>query len=114
MPKNIHLVYSKPPDDLSDDEFNRWYDPHLDEILVVPGFVAAQRYTLEPQVNTHGLDLPFRYLSLYELEGDVDTIMKDLDEEAASGRMKLPDWFPETTFASWNARPIGERAVAKR
>lgn len=114
MPATIHLVYSNPPAEISDEEFDRWYDPHLDEILVVPGFASAQRYRLEPQVNTHGLELPFRYLSLYELEGDVDRIMRDLDDEAASGRMRLPDWFGGITFASWNARPIGGKVLPRR
>jgi hypothetical protein len=35
--------------------------------------------------------------------------MRDLDDEAASGRMKLPGWFPEIQFASWNATPLGEK-----
>ena len=39
-----------------DEEFNRWYDPHLDEILVVPGFVSAQRYRLEAMVEKPGHD----------------------------------------------------------
>ncbi len=108
MPRNLHLVYSTPPSTISDEEFNRWYDPHLDEILVVPGFVSAQRYRLEPAVDTGGFDLPFRYLSLYEMEGDVGKVLRDLDDEVPN--MKLPTWFPEVTFASWNAIPVGRRA----
>ena len=109
MPRNLHLVYSSPPPEITDEEFNGWYDPHLDEILVVPGFVSAQRYKLEPAVNTHGLDLPFRYLSLYEMEGDTAKVMEGLDAEVPN--MKLPTWFPGATFASWNAVPIGRRAA---
>lgn len=41
MPENLLLVFSKPPEGLSDEEYNRWYDFHLGEILVAPGFVAA-------------------------------------------------------------------------
>ena len=47
MSRNVHIVFSKPPDRISDEEFNRWYDPHLDEILVVPGFVSARRFRME-------------------------------------------------------------------
>ncbi len=54
MPRNLHLVYSSPPPEITDEEFNGWYDPHLDEILVVPGFVSAQRYKLEPAVTHTG------------------------------------------------------------
>jgi hypothetical protein len=114
MAKNIHVVFSKPPDRISDEEFNRWYDPHLDEILVVPGFVSAQRYRLEAMVERPGTSVPYGFLSLYELEGDVGKIMTDLDEEAGSGRMDLPEWFPEVSFASWNCYPLGDRVEQKR
>ena len=46
MSKDLHLVFSKPPETISDTEYNRWYDFHLGEILVVPGFVSARRYRL--------------------------------------------------------------------
>jgi hypothetical protein len=113
MSENIHIVFSKPPDRISDEEFNRWYDPHLDEILVVPGFVSAQRYRMEAMVKKPGTSVPYGFLSLYELEGDVGKIMADLDEEAASGRMDLPEWFPEISFASWNCYPLGEKVARK-
>ena len=113
MSKNIHIVFSQPPERISDEEFNRWYDPHLDEILVVPGFVSAQRYRLEPAVSPSGGPLPYRFLSLYELDGDVGKIMADLDEEASSGRMDLPEWFPDIRFASWNCFALGGRVEQK-
>jgi len=47
MTENLHLVFSKPPEAISDEEYNRWYDFHLGEILVVPGFVSARRYRLQ-------------------------------------------------------------------
>jgi hypothetical protein len=112
--RNLHIVFSQRPDHISDEEFNAWYDPHLDEILVVPGFVSAQRYRLEPMVRKPGTSVPYGFLSLYELEGDVPTIMADLDAEAASGTMDLPRWFPEIKFASWNCYPLGDRVEQRR
>ena len=47
MSENLHLVFSKPPEGISDESYNQWYDSHLSEILVVPGFVSARRYRLE-------------------------------------------------------------------
>jgi hypothetical protein len=111
--RDIHIVFSEPPDGMSEEEFNRWYDPHLDEILVVPGFVSAQRFRLEPAVTNPRAPVPYRFLSLYELEGDVGQIMADLDVEASSGRMKLPPWFPEIQFASWNCAALGDRVLRK-
>jgi len=106
MSENLHLVFSKPPEHISDEEYNRWYDFHLSEILVVPGFTAARRYRLQP-VKGEWTPSGHRYLSSYELEGDPKDVMAELDTEVASGRMQLPDWFPQITFASFNCHSHG-------
>jgi hypothetical protein len=36
--------------------------------------------------------------------------MRELDKEVASGRMRLPDWFPQITFASFNCHSHGNPA----
>ncbi len=51
-----------------DDEFNEWYDnQHLDDVLKVPGIVAAQRYALSP-VQRMEPPLPRAYFALYDIE----------------------------------------------
>ena len=106
MSENLHLVFSKPPERISDEQYNQWYDFHLGEILVVPGFVAARRYRLE---SVRGTNSPAKYsfLSAYELEGAPSKVMAELDKEVASRRMQLPDWFPEIAFASFNCYSHG-------
>jgi hypothetical protein len=106
MSENLHLVFSRRPERISDEEYNRWYDFHLGEILVVPGFVAARRYRLE---TVRGASAPagHGFLSAYELEGPPQEVMRELDKEVDSGRMQLPDWFPEITFASFNCYSHG-------
>ena len=89
MSENLHLVFSKPPEAISDEQYNSWYDFHLSEILVVPGFVAARRYRLQT-VKGEWTPSGHRYLSAYELAGNPQDVMKELDKEVASGRMKLP------------------------
>lgn len=113
MPYNIHLVYSRRPDSIPEEEYNRWYDFHLGEILVVPGFKSARRFALSPEVVDPANGTGYTHLSLYEIEGDVAQVMRDLDAEASSGRMDLPDWFDEIVFASWNAASLGERVLAE-
>jgi hypothetical protein len=103
---NLHLVFSKPPASISDDQFNDWYGAHLAEILVVPGFEAARRYRLETVVSANTLG-EFTFLSAYEIEGDPTQVMKNLDVEVASGRMDLPSWFPDIRFASFNCTTHG-------
>jgi len=113
MSENLHLVFSKPPEHISDEEYNRWYDFHLGEILVVPGFTAARRYRLQP-VKGEWTPSGHRYLSAYELEGDPKDVMAELDTEVASGRMQLPDWFPQITHTHHQTGPAGAvRAAAK-
>jgi hypothetical protein len=123
LSRNLHIVFSEPPEGIADEEFNRWYDAHLYEILTVPGFVAASRFQLEPVVSEG--DIPHRFLTVYEIDGDpADAIaaltdhgfgnkdtyvaLKDVD----SGMLELPEWFTRAQFASWNCRPLGDRVEA--
>ncbi len=114
------MVFSRPPEGVSDEEFNRWYDAHLDEILSVPGWEAATRYRLDPVVADE--DVRYRYLTIYEVEGDPAEAVEELEraglgsadsysalKEVDSGVLELPEWFSRTGFASWNLVPLGER-----
>ena len=105
MSENLHLVFSKPPEDISDEAYNQWYDFHLGEILVVPGFVSARRYRLDT-IKGGWTPSGHRYLSAYEIEGEPKEVMAELDKEVASGRMKLPEWFPQITFAQYGQIPM--------
>lgn len=50
-----------------EDEYNSWYtERHLDDVLRIPGFVAAQRFRLALEDAA----APARYLAIYELETD--------------------------------------------
>jgi hypothetical protein len=108
MPENLHLVFSKPPEHISTKDYNRWYDYHLGEILAVPGFVAARRYRLQT-IKGEWTPSAHRHLSAYELEGHPKDVMAELAKESASGRMQLPGWFPQITFASFNCYSHGNR-----
>jgi hypothetical protein len=124
--KYIHLVFSDPPAGVSEDEFNTWYDAHVQEILAVDGWVSATRYRLDGVVaadETGG----YRYLSLYELDcmpdvavanlaaagmGNADTYI-DMKGEHTTGDdpLPLPDWFADIRFGSWNATATSDRIV---
>ena len=102
MTENLHLVFSKPPEAISDEEYNRWYDFHLGEILVVPGFVSARRYRL-PTVKGDWTPSGHRYLSAYEIEGDPRDVMTELDvawyREHADENTQVPGF-----LANWRFR----------
>ena len=77
MSENLHLVFSKPPEAISDEEYNRWYDFHLGEILVVPGFVSARRYRLQ---TVKGDWTPSGHRSVFHNEaGDIEEASKFVD-----------------------------------
>ena len=67
MTKYVHLVFSDPPAGVTEDEFNEWYDAHVQEILAVDGWVAATRYRIAPEVGADESG-GYRFLSLYELD----------------------------------------------
>ena len=125
MAKNLHIVFGQPPEGISDEEFNRWYDAHLGEILAVPGFVSAQRFRLDPVVSDTAAPAPFRYLALYEIDGDPAAAIAELErsgmgskdsyaasKEVDSRSLELPSWWNEVRFASWNCVALGERVEA--
>ena len=122
---NLQIVFSHLPEGVSDEEFCEWYDAHLPEILSIPGFVSAQRFRLEPVVRDSVEPTTYRYLALYEIEGDPEALLAEMrkrqlgtvdsyaerKEVDASGPA-LPEWWSQARFASWNAIALGERVSA--
>jgi hypothetical protein len=125
MGQNLQIVFSHLPEAVSDDEFCVWYDAHLPEILSIPGFVSAQRFRLEPVVVDATEPTTYRYLAMYEIEGDTDTLLAEMEkrrlgtvdsyaERKALGDdgPRLPEWWSRARFASWNCIALGERVTA--
>jgi len=124
MAGNLQIVFSRFPDGVSEDEFNEWYEAHLPEILSIPGFVSAQRYRLDPVVVDDDVPVRYRFMALYEIEGDLDQLVvemrnlslgtrdayADLKEVDDSGPA-LPSWWDEVRFASWNCIALGDRVT---
>ncbi|WP_040830163.1 DUF4286 family protein [Nocardia jiangxiensis] len=53
-----------------DEEFREWYwGTHIPEILQLPGFVAARRYRAG---DTATVGVPYRYATIYEVEGSAE------------------------------------------
>jgi hypothetical protein len=126
MPLNLQLVFSDPGDDVSDEEFDRWYEAHLEEILAIPGFQAAQRYRLKAQVVDPGTAVPQRRLVVYEVDRSPAELRAEMErmnllDAGSYERLKqsgsdagppLPTWWSAVRFAAWNLIPIGERVEA--
>jgi len=96
---NILFVYSNPKSPERDEEYNTWFNHfHLQQILKVPGFLAATRYKLShtqlewmPPMGQnpawpHERD---RYLSIYEIDRAADPrdlfrALRDTERERVS------------------------------
>jgi hypothetical protein len=124
MPGNLQIVFSRFPEGVSEDDFNQWYDAHLPEILSIPGFVSAQRYRLEPVVVDDDVPVSYRYMALYEIEGDLEQLLVEMKRLSLGTRDSyadrkaggdsgpaLPMWWDEVRFASWNCIAMGERVT---
>jgi hypothetical protein len=124
MAGNLQIVFSRFPESVSEDEFNEWYDAHLPEILSIPGFVSAQRYRLDPVVVDDDAAVRYRFMALYEIEGDPDRLLEEMQKLSLGTRDSyaelkdvddsgpaLPAWWDEVRFASWNCIAMGERVT---
>ena len=125
MGQNLQIVFSALPESVTDEEFSEWYDAHLPEILSIPGFVSARRFRLEPVVVDAAEPVSYRYLAMYEIEGDTETLLAEMEkrrlgtvdsyaERKALGDdgPQLPEWWSRARFASWNCIALGEPVTA--
>jgi hypothetical protein len=100
MATNVHFVFSTPPAEVSFEDFDRWYDTHVADILAGPGFPAARRYRVDG-VRGDRPPTMYRHLSLYHVDGDGTQALGELERRVQSGEVPLPDWFGDIRFASF-------------
>lgn len=114
MAKQILVVVSNPTPG-QEKEYNRWYtEQHLDDLLRMPGFVAAQRFKL---AFDSAKSLPGPYLTIYEMETDE---LKSDDPKAAfaaltkaveAGQMPVSPALDLVNIVASIFTPITERKV---
>ncbi len=112
MADHVYFVLSTPPDGVSEEEYDRWYEGHAREILALPGWVAAERFVLDFIRSIPSGPAPYRFYTRYEIEGDFDAAMRALREAVDSGKMHFPDWFSSVRAAGWECIQVGERIEA--
>jgi hypothetical protein len=82
MPKSVLLVESRPQAPQLVDDYNTWHDDvHLPEMLTIDGFSSARRWQAEDGES---------FITLYEIDADVDTAKANLRAAFQSGRMSKP------------------------
>jgi hypothetical protein len=96
MPRTIFLVQTEPVAG-REDEYHEWYtNQHLDDLLAVPGFVAAQRFTISPQQRPGTTPPKFAHLAIYDIEGDPQAALASLAEARAGGMLISDALGPES------------------
>jgi hypothetical protein len=121
MSKRLYMVFSKPPDDVSEEEYDRWYHHHVRENVVVPGFLGGQRFAVNQVIagsrvapgrfesdNGSADSSPFTHLAMYEYEGTIDELRAALFERIDSGQTVLPPWFDRIRFMTWDCEAIDD------
>jgi hypothetical protein len=106
------LVLSSPPDGVSEDAYNDWYDTHVQEVLALPGFVAAERQQIELIGATSPPTVPFAFLTRYEIVGPFEDAWAELRAAVDGGRLTMYDWFPGVLSQGWRCNPLRERVVS--
>jgi hypothetical protein len=82
MAKTLLLVESKPESAELVEEYHKWHEQvHIPEMLSVDGFVSARRW----QADDGG---PF--VTLYEIDTDIDIARANLTAALRGGRMSKP------------------------
>lgn len=114
MAKQILVVVSNPIPG-HDEEYNRWYsEQHLDDVLRVPGMIAAQRFKL---ALDGAKSLPGPYLAIYEMETDDPApdpkeTFEALAKAASGGQMPMTPALDTENMVASVFRPITERKVS--
>ena len=82
MPKSVLLVESPPESPQLVDDHNKWRDDvHIPEMLAIDGFSSARRWQAEDGES---------FISLYEIDTDIDTAKANLRAAFQAGRVSKP------------------------
>jgi len=114
MAKYTFVVLSNPTTPGQEAEYNEWYNKiHIPDVLNVPGFVAAQRFTLADAQLGDGPHA-HRYLALYEIEtDDAKGALKELQKRVGTADMVISDGIDMKGISAGLFKPVAERVLAK-
>jgi hypothetical protein len=113
MAKHVFVVLTNPVEG-QEDTYNEWYtNMHLEDVLKVPGIVAAQRFKLS-DVQRDKPPFPWRYLALYEIDtDDLNHTLAVLKERSGTSAMVISDAVAPERLG-WFFQPITPRVEAAK
>jgi len=88
MKKKYQFLVLSNPVEGREDEYNDWYtNQHLDDILKLPGAVAAKRFKLT-DVQRAEPPHEYKYLAVYDIEtDDLTKFTETLKQKSAAGEL---------------------------
>jgi hypothetical protein len=105
----VHIVFSRPPQHVSEGQYDQWHATHIAQALGRPEFAAAARYALVPALDEPAEPDRFTRAAVYEIEVSASEASATAAARVAAGQADLPDWFGAVHVASWLAHPLGPR-----
>jgi hypothetical protein len=87
MANHLFLVFSDPVEGC-DAAYNTWYDRHVQDILRLPGFVAAQRLIKRDVARSTAVH---EYLTVYEIDGEPEDAIGGLRQAVIDKKLENPD-----------------------
>ena len=111
MPDHVHLVFSLPPEQVSEEDYDAFYEQHVAEIVAGEGFTAAGRYWLEPASPARP-NVEFRHLAIYRTDGPPAAALATLAARQEAGEITLPEWFDGIRFLTYDGRPLEDAELA--
>jgi len=103
----IRAVFSLPPDGLDRGEYEAWYPGHIRDILTLPGIGSARLYRAAAGVGK-GSPTAYPYVALYEVVGDLQTSLAELDAALGTDQVPLPAFFGDVRWAVYDLDAIDE------
>ncbi|MCY3576122.1 MAG: hypothetical protein OXH53_02295 [bacterium] len=115
--RHVLLVFTNPVVGL-EDQYHQWYDTHLHEVVSCDGVVSGRRYQMSPDADVltpewmrihadrRDLPMPFEYLAIYEIEGDLPLAVQTITTEG-NYSFRPGDSLDYSTVAMWTFTQTG-------
>ncbi len=110
---SLYLVFSAPPAGISAEDYDAWYHKHVRENVETGELASAHRWSVATPLIDPLLPPHATHVATYELTAGKDAMNRLLDTAIAEGRIVLPEWFKQITFASTQITALTERLSAK-
>jgi len=105
----VHIVFSRPPQAVSEEQYDRWHETHVAQARQAPEFAAAARYALVSALDEPAEPDRFTRAAVYEIDVPAREASAAVAARLSSGHPDVPDWFGEVRVSSWLAHPLGQR-----